>query len=341
MPAADKPNIGRVRPSGPGEIERAEARRATLKTYALLGSGALVVLAVTYALGGLIHTLNYHRVVAEIHATPIRALLLAALATAASYAALIGYDLSALRYVGASVPRPVVMLASFCAYALGNTVGLGPLTGGAVRYRFYSAAGLQPREIARVILFCVLAFALGIASVAGLPLLIAAPVLAELVPLPPFGLRLIGLGLLAATGGFLALCAFGPDFVGREPLRVPLPSLRLALLQLALAVIDIGVSAAVLWVLLPPMPIGFVAFAAVYAAAIALGVASHVPGGVGVFEGAILLVFGRHVPSSKPRISSPASPGVACCSWRAGCSIGSTPPGGSLSCWLRPISGWC
>src|SRR4051812_9575822 len=151
MSAAGKPTIGRVRPSGPGEGERAVARRARLKSYALLALGALVVLVVVYALSGLIHTLDYHRVVAAIHATPVRAVLLAGLATAASYATLIGYDLSAMHYVGVRVPRPVVLLASLSAYALGNTVGHGPLTGGAVRYRFYSAAGLQPGEIGRII----------------------------------------------------------------------------------------------------------------------------------------------------------------------------------------------
>jgi phosphatidylglycerol lysyltransferase len=96
------------------------------------------------------------------------------------------------------------MLASFCAYALGNTVGLGPLTGGAVRYRFYSAAGLQPGETARVVLFCALAFTLGIASVGGLGFVIAAPLLAELVRLPPFGVRLIGACLLSTHASEIA-----------------------------------------------------------------------------------------------------------------------------------------
>src|SRR5262249_18350168 len=93
---------------------------------------------------------------------------------------------------------------------------------------------------------------------------------------------------------------FGPKAVQLGPLRLRLPSLRLALLQLALAVVDITVSAAVVWVLLPPAishgPIGFVAFAAIYAVAIALGVASHLPGGIGVFEGTVMLAFGHHVP---------------------------------------------
>src|SRR5262249_20372536 len=144
MSDPEKPPAARMRPSGPGEGERIAARRARLQSHLLLVLGGLVVLGAAYALRGLLHTLNYHHIVAALHATPSRALLLAGLATAASYAALFGYDLSALHYVGARVPRPVALLASFCAFALGNTIGLGPLTGGAVRYRFYSAAGLRP-----------------------------------------------------------------------------------------------------------------------------------------------------------------------------------------------------
>jgi len=37
-----------------------------------------------------------------------------------------------------------LFLASFCGSALGNAVGFGALTGGAVRYRIYGAAGLRP-----------------------------------------------------------------------------------------------------------------------------------------------------------------------------------------------------
>ena len=44
--------------------------------------------------------------------------------------------------------------------------------------------------------------------------------------------------------------------------------------------------------------IGFLAFAAVYAAALGLGVLSHVPGGLGVFEVAILYAVGSKAPVS-------------------------------------------
>lgn len=61
---------------------------------------------------------------------------------------------------------------------------------------------------------------------------------------------------------------------------------------------DVLAAATVLWLLLPPIGIGFIAFATVYAAALGLGVLSHIPGGLGVFEVAILYAIGSRVPPS-------------------------------------------
>src|SRR5256885_3739314 len=59
--------------------------------------------------------------------------------------------------------------------------------------------------------------------------------------------------------------------------------------QIALSVMDLSRSSAVLWWLLPPQThIGFVTFLGVYAAAVIAGIVSHVPGGVGVFEAGML-----------------------------------------------------
>ena len=72
----------------------------------------------------------------------------AVLFTVLSYVTLVGYDLSALRHVQVKLPLGLVATASFCGYAIGNTVGFSMVTGGSVRYRIYSAAGLNGFEIA-------------------------------------------------------------------------------------------------------------------------------------------------------------------------------------------------
>ena len=65
---------------------------------------------------------------------PPPALLGSLAATLVSFIALLGYDLSGLRYVGARPPLRAVLLASFCGFAIGNTVGLGAFSGGAVHW---------------------------------------------------------------------------------------------------------------------------------------------------------------------------------------------------------------
>ena len=57
-----------------------------------------------------------------------------------------------------------------------------------------------------------------------------------------------------------------------------------------------------MWVLLPDAGTSFAAFAAVYAAALALGTLSHIPGGLGVFEVAILYSIGDKAPERKPLV---------------------------------------
>ena len=70
-------------------------------------------------------------------------------------------------------------------------------------------------------------------------------------------------------------------------LRPPGP--KIAIVQIVLSVIDLSLSSAVLWWLLPPdAHISFIAFVGAYAVAVIAGIISHVPGGIGVFETVIL-----------------------------------------------------
>ena len=76
--------------------------------------------------------------------------------------------------------------------------------------------------------------------------------------------------------------------LGRRTLR--LPGGRLAALQLLITALDVAAAATVLYLLLPQAP-PFGAFVLVYLLALAAGVLSHVPGGVGVFEAILLAAF--------------------------------------------------
>jgi uncharacterized membrane protein YbhN (UPF0104 family) len=72
------------------------------------------------------------------------------LCTAASYWLLGFYDVLALRYLGKLVPYGRTLFTSFIAYAFGHNFGIAAFTGGAVRYRLYSSAGLSAADVATV-----------------------------------------------------------------------------------------------------------------------------------------------------------------------------------------------
>jgi phosphatidylglycerol lysyltransferase len=263
----------------------------------LLAAGviALAVL-LAFAFKGLWQEISYDQVVAAVRGVDPSDLALALLATAVSYLALSGYDHSSLRYVGASVPYRIVAQTSFIAYALTNTIGLGVFTGGAVRMRLYGAAGVEAGLISRAIAFNAVAFGLGVGTVGALGVLWDAQALAPLVHVPAWLLSTGAWLVLAMIGALLVWCRDGRErrLFGR--LRLRLPQASLALRQLLWSVLDILAAGAVLWVLLPDGAVGFPVFIGFYAAALVLGVISHVPGGLGVFEAVMLVALGGRVP---------------------------------------------
>ncbi len=69
-----------------------------------------------------------------------------------------------------------------------------------------------------------------------------------------------------------------------------LPGGPLTLLQIAIGIVDLGFCALAMYVLVPDEPnLGFVVVAVIFVSATLLGFASHSPGGLGVFDAAMLV----------------------------------------------------
>jgi hypothetical protein len=83
--------------------------------------------------------------------------------------------------------------------------------------------------------------------------------------------------------------------------EVDLPGMRMAVLQVMLATIDVAITATIFYQLLPPTPgLSWVVFLGVYVASYTAGLAANLPGGIGVFDTAVLL--GLHPYMDAPRI---------------------------------------
>jgi len=235
-------------------------------------------------------------VAASFASIPPGRLVLAGVFTALALLSLALYEVAMLRSVSPGMPVRRPFLTALVAYPIGHAIGFGALSGGAIRYRSYSAVGLSTFDVGKVVVLSALPYAAGLGVLCAMALVLDAPGAA---PLLGIGVRT---AMLAGTALLLAHVAYVWAVLRiRRPLdlkrvRLELPGPRLTAIQYVLGIAEVLCGMAVLYVLLPPgIGIGFLSFAAVYVIAIIAGLLSSVPAGLGVFESVLLLML-RDVP---------------------------------------------
>jgi phosphatidylglycerol lysyltransferase len=242
---------------------------------------------------------RYRDVVAYLSSLPIDQVVLAVVLTLLGYLVMTGYDTLAFEYIRHPLPYRKIALASFIGYAFNNNVGLSGLVGGSLRYRLYNAWRLSAVDIAKVIAFCTLSFWLGFVLLGGTLFIVAPPEIPTAVHLPFNSVRALGIVLLIP-----ALLYFLWIAIRREPVRIrqwefELPTFGLFVAQVTISAIDWVIAAMVLYILLPDsLPIALTRFLAIFFLAQIAGVASNVPGGLGIFEAVILLFLGPFFSAS-------------------------------------------
>lgn len=225
-----------------------------------------------------------------IAALPTSALVISFLWTLLAYGILTFYDRLATAYAGEKVSYGKVAFASFCAYTLAHNLGFAAVSGAAVRYRLYAHWGLTPLQIGKVIVFCSLTFGFG-GLVLGGGILFLEP---DAIPLlgtrlPNWVMYMIGGVMWAVVTAYATLSrVLGTVRVFGQV--VELPGLRLALLQIILATVDVAVTASIFYALLPDVPgLTYPRFLGIYLASYTAGLVANLPGGLGVFDTAMLL----------------------------------------------------
>jgi glycosyltransferase 2 family protein len=244
-----------------------------------------------YVLYHMLRGLDFDELIGALKAKPSQSIVLAMLFVAAGYFTLTFYDLFALHTIGHyDVPYRVAALAGFTSYSIGHNVGASALTGGAVRYRVYSAWGLNAVDVAKICFVAGLTFWLGNAAVLGLGISYHPEAAAQIDRLPLWLNQVAALIILIALAGYVAWVWVKPRVVGRGQWTVTLPGGPLTLLQIAIGIVDLGFCALAMYMLVPNTPyIDFVTVAVIFVSATLLGFASHSPGGLGVFDAAMLV----------------------------------------------------
>ncbi len=245
-----------------------------------------------------LHAVTWRTLSADALNTPSTQLLAAALLTALNYAVLTGYDFIAFAYIGKHLPKRRVAIASFIAYAIANNVGFSLLSGTSVRYRFYTRWGVTTEQLSRIVFAYTVTFWLGLFALGGLSLAIGPlPGTRELIA--PYLIKPLGWILIAISLGYIVSSA-----VHRTPFKIwkfefTLPNVRLAAAQYAVSTVDWLLAGTVFYTLLPRHEVPFLAVLGAFLASQILGLVSHVPGGVGVFEGLMVLLLGPYLPSDQ------------------------------------------
>jgi uncharacterized membrane protein YbhN (UPF0104 family) len=230
-------------------------------------------------------------VVSALYAIYPRDIFIAGLFVLAGYFTLTFYDLFALRTIGRrDVPYRIAALAAFTSYSIGHNVGASVFTGGAVRYRIYSAWGMSAIEVAKLCFVAGLTFWLGNATVLGLGITYVPQAASSIDQMPAWINRIAAIATLAVLCSYVVWVWRKPRIVGRDGWQVALPQGPLTLVQIVIGIVDLACCGMAMWMLLPEEPhIGFVTLAVIFVSATLLGFASHAPGGLGVFDAAMLV----------------------------------------------------
>lgn len=229
---------------------------------------------------------------------PRQTLLLAAALVPPAYLAYAALDLLGRRYTGHTLPWPKVLGVAMLSYAL--NLNLGVLLGGlGARLRLYARLGCRKATATRVAVFSAVSNGIGYGWVAGVVFASGAIVVPAGWEIGGGMLRLLGLGLLAAAGLYVWICARARRrtavWMGQ---RVSLPGGRMAVLQSVTAALSWLLMGAIMYLLLQakvsyPVVLGILlctSFAAVV---------TRVPGGLGTTEAIFVAALSSRLPAAE------------------------------------------
>jgi uncharacterized membrane protein YbhN (UPF0104 family) len=261
-----------------------------------LALSVAIIAAAAVVLYRTLHNLNFAELMVALKTFDKRDIAIAAMFVAAGYVTLTFYDQFALRTIGRNhVPYRIAALAGFTSYAIGHNVGASVFTGGAVRYRIYSHHGLSAVDVAKVCFVAGLTFWLGNATVLGLGILYAPQAASSINQLPTALNQAIAVAILLVLASYLVWVWRAPRKIGNKSWEVTLPRGPLTLLQIIIGIVDLACCAFAMYMLVPSDPhIGFIELSVIFVSATLLGFASHSPGGLGVFDAAMLVALWQY-----------------------------------------------
>lgn len=209
-----------------------------------------------------------------------------------SYLLLTGYDALALKRLGLRIPYRTTALASYTSYSVSFTLGFPLVTAGTVRYWLYAPRGVRAAEVASLTVIAGITFWLGMGIVLSALLFYTPETIAGLARSSPQMVQLAGAALALVVLAYMTWVSTAPRGIQVRGWRLELPGFGVTLGQMILGAGDVCAAGAVLYVLLPAgHGVAYETFLAAYIFAALVGIASHAPGGLGVFEATMLVAL--------------------------------------------------
>lgn len=208
------------------------------------------------------------------------------------YIALSSYDFLALKYIGRTLAPWKWMFAGFVGFSVSNNAGHAIVSGGAVRYRFYTRWRFKANEIVRMITFSGFTYLTACFFLSDLGWILTPSHTFEDLSASKVTANVVAFVSFIGLAGYFALCRFYKKTVVIQETPFHMPSIRMATAQVFIGSADILMASFVLYFcLIPFVSLPFDVFIGVFVIAQVLGVFSQVPGGLGVFEGLFLAII--------------------------------------------------
>jgi phosphatidylglycerol lysyltransferase len=222
---------------------------------------------------------------------PPKIILAAVGTTICSFTAFILQDYLALKRASRALSLPRAAAGSFIAQSIAHVTGFAILVGGALRARYFLACGLALTSILSVQASFSVSFGLADSLLTGLATLVRPHLASQATHLPIGWLRFAACALILGALAVFALATWLRRHHLAIRYNLAVAPARTLALQILCSIVDIMFVAATLYLLLPQaLGVGYVQILACYLIAVTLGLWSHVPAGLGVFEAAILVL---------------------------------------------------
>lgn len=252
--------------------------------------GIIIFLVAISLLGNEMKSYSYQQILDMMKAIPAFKITIALILALSYYLILSGYDVLAFKYIKVPLKFKNVVFTCFISNSLGNNTGYSMLFGGSIRYRLYSIYNVSMLNVTKVLFFSSATIWFGLLILGGL-IFTFSPVEFSGNKFFFISSRPLGILFLTIVGTYTLLSIFKSKPLKIFKWNVSFPSIKITLWQMTLATADWILASCTLYVLLPAGTIGYITLLKIFLVAQMLGILSQVPGGIGVFETAIVMML--------------------------------------------------